>query len=91
VQAIYSYEAQGDDELGLKEGESIELTTGPAGGQRYGDGWWEGAYSFHSKGVGVKLSFLAIGVNSKGKRGIFPSNYVSHIVTPTSRELTLAR
>jgi len=42
VRTIYPYDAQGDDELSLKEGELIELTSGPTGGQHYGDGWWEG-------------------------------------------------
>jgi len=57
VRAIYSYDAQGEDELSFKEGEFIELTSGPTGGQYYGDGWWEG-------------------FTSKGRKGIFPSNYV---------------
>ncbi|KAJ3754491.1 hypothetical protein EV360DRAFT_96576 [Lentinula raphanica] len=42
VKAIYTYEAQGSDELGLKDGELIELSSGPSGGQYYGEGWWEG-------------------------------------------------
>lgn len=46
VRAIYSYKAQGPDELSLKEGERVELTSGPSGGQAYGDGWWEGASFF---------------------------------------------
>jgi hypothetical protein len=46
VRAIYSYGAQGDDELSFKEGELIELTSGPTGGQGYGDGWWEGTGIF---------------------------------------------
>ncbi|KAG6908313.1 hypothetical protein DXG01_005349 [Tephrocybe rancida] len=57
VRAVYAYEAQGQDELDLVEGQTIELTSGPSGGQNYGNGWWEG-------------------VNSAGRRGIFPSNYV---------------
>ncbi|KAJ3842787.1 hypothetical protein F5878DRAFT_606658 [Lentinula raphanica] len=57
VKAIYTYEAQGSDELGLKDGELIELSSGPSGGQYYGEGWWEG-------------------INSSGRKGIFPSNYV---------------
>lgn len=44
VRVIYSYEAQGKDELDLIEGETVELTRGPAGGQSYGDGWWEGVH-----------------------------------------------
>lgn len=39
---IYQYEAGGHDEIGLREGEVIELSSGPTGGQHYGDGWWEG-------------------------------------------------
>lgn len=46
VRAIYPYDAQGDDELSLKEGELIDLTSGPTGGMRYGDGWWEGVCVF---------------------------------------------
>jgi len=57
VRGIYDYSAQGSDELGISEGEMIELSGGPTGGQNYGDGWWEG-------------------INSNGKKGIFPSNYV---------------
>ncbi|KAG6878303.1 hypothetical protein C0993_009310 [Termitomyces sp. T159_Od127] len=43
VRAMYAYEAQGPDELGLIEGQTIELTTGSSGGQNYGSGWWEGS------------------------------------------------
>jgi len=46
VRAIYPYEAHGPDELSLKEGERVELTSGPSGGQAYGDGWWEGGSLF---------------------------------------------
>ena len=42
VRAIYDYQAQGPDELGLQEGQLIELTDGPSGGRNYADGWWEG-------------------------------------------------
>jgi len=42
VRGIYDYPAQGSDELGISEGEMIELSGGPNGGQNYGDGWWEG-------------------------------------------------
>ncbi|CAE6404304.1 unnamed protein product [Rhizoctonia solani] len=57
VKALYSYEAQGDDELSLKEGVTYELTPN---GESAGDGWWEG-------------------VDSGGKKGIFPSNYVERV------------
>ncbi|KAG8762430.1 hypothetical protein FRC11_009461 [Ceratobasidium sp. 423] len=57
VKALYSYEAQGDDELSLKEGITYELTPN---GESAGDGWWEG-------------------VDSSGKKGIFPSNYVERV------------
>lgn len=43
VQAIYSYLAQGPDELSLQEGDIIELLTG----QTAEDGWWEGNSYFH--------------------------------------------
>lgn len=39
VRAIYSYEPQ---ELELHEGEVLELSGGPTGGENYGNGWWEG-------------------------------------------------
>ena len=42
VRGIYEYRAQGDDELDLNVGEVIDLTSGPTGGQNYGEGWWEG-------------------------------------------------
>lgn len=42
MRGIYAYEARGADELGLDAGELVELTSGPNGGQNYGDGWWEG-------------------------------------------------
>ena len=38
VRAIYSYLAQGPDELSLQEGDIIELLSG----QTAEDGWWEG-------------------------------------------------
>lgn len=41
VRVLYSYESNGPDELSIAEGEEIELTTGPEGGQNYADGWWE--------------------------------------------------
>ncbi|KAJ7643977.1 hypothetical protein FB45DRAFT_284926 [Roridomyces roridus] len=51
VRGVYAYEAQGADELGLDEGELVELTSGPNGGQHYGDGWWEGINSTGQKGI----------------------------------------
>ncbi|KAF9499043.1 hypothetical protein BDN71DRAFT_1480868 [Pleurotus eryngii] len=51
VRAIYAYVAQGADEISIKEGEQIELTSGPAGGQFYGDGWWEGLDGQGRKGI----------------------------------------
>ncbi|KDQ62593.1 hypothetical protein JAAARDRAFT_30501 [Jaapia argillacea MUCL 33604] len=42
VRGVYEYGAQGSDELGVQVGALIELTAGPAGGQNYADGWWEG-------------------------------------------------
>ncbi|KAJ7288142.1 hypothetical protein C8J57DRAFT_1641335 [Mycena rebaudengoi] len=51
VRGVYAYEARGADELALDEGELIELTSGPNGGQHYGDGWWEGINSTGQKGI----------------------------------------
>ncbi|KIK57148.1 hypothetical protein GYMLUDRAFT_247116 [Collybiopsis luxurians FD-317 M1] len=51
VKALYAYQAQGPDELGLKEGELIELSSGSSGGQYYGEGWWEGISSKGQKGI----------------------------------------
>ena len=42
MRAIYHYEPQGPDELGLFEGEIVELTDEE---QDYGIGWWEGTNS----------------------------------------------
>ena len=42
VRGIYDYQAQGPDELSIQKGGSIELTSGPTGGEHYADGWWEG-------------------------------------------------
>lgn len=44
VRGLYDYRATGSDEIGVKEGRKIRLTTGPRGGQNYGDGWWEGRF-----------------------------------------------
>ncbi|KAJ7069661.1 hypothetical protein C8F01DRAFT_1113519 [Mycena amicta] len=51
VRAIYVYAARGTDEIGLSEGELVELTAGPQGGKNYGDGWWEGINSEGNKGI----------------------------------------
>ncbi|KAK0221763.1 hypothetical protein IW262DRAFT_1375858 [Armillaria fumosa] len=51
VRVIYQYEAGGHDEIGLRKGEVIELSSGPTGGQHYGDGWWEGFNSTGQKGI----------------------------------------
>jgi hypothetical protein len=80
VRAIYPYDAQGDDEISFKEGEVIELTSGPTGGQHYGDGWWEGAVPFLLFSSLLMCIYPIIGFTSKGKKGIFPSNYVRYLV-----------
>ncbi|KAJ7796189.1 hypothetical protein B0H14DRAFT_2916290 [Mycena olivaceomarginata] len=49
VRGIYAYTSCGPDELGLDVGELIELTSGPNGGQQYGDGWWQGKWQAASK------------------------------------------
>ncbi|CEL51769.1 Protein BZZ1 OS=Schizosaccharomyces pombe (strain 972 / ATCC 24843) GN=bzz1 PE=3 SV=1 [Rhizoctonia solani AG-1 IB] len=48
VKALYSYDAQGDDELSLKEGVTYELTPK---GEDAGDGWWEGVDASGKKGI----------------------------------------
>ena len=50
VRGIYDYQAQGSDELGISEGEIVELSGGPSGGQNYADGWWEGKLEFSYSG-----------------------------------------
>ena len=42
VRGLYSYKAQGPDEIDVEEGKLIRLTEGPNGGRNYADGWWEG-------------------------------------------------
>ncbi|KAJ7195463.1 hypothetical protein GGX14DRAFT_676626 [Mycena pura] len=51
VRAVYAYVAQGADEIRLDEGELVELTSGPNGGQHYGEGWWEGINSAGQTGI----------------------------------------
>lgn len=51
VRAIYPYESQGSDELGLQEGDILELSSGPKGGPNYGGGWWEGFNGKGQKGI----------------------------------------
>jgi len=46
VRAIYSYLAQGPDELSLREGDIIVLS-----GKTAEDGWWEGYDSQGQKGI----------------------------------------
>lgn len=43
MRGLYAYEAQGPDEIDVEDGGLIQLTEGPNGGRRYGEGWWEGA------------------------------------------------
>ncbi|KAF8192143.1 hypothetical protein BJ912DRAFT_963009 [Pholiota molesta] len=51
VRALYPYMAQGADELSLQPGETLELSSGPEGGEHYGDGWWEGFNVQGRKGI----------------------------------------
>jgi formin-binding protein 1 len=48
---VYSYDAQGDDELSLVAGERVELSSGENGGEFYGEGWWEGFNSHGKLGI----------------------------------------
>lgn len=75
MRGIYQYQPQGPDELPVQEGELLELTGGPSGGQNYADGWWEGeGMTYHG---GELCSWRdATGLDSAGRKGIFPSNYV---------------
>ena len=45
VRAIYPYQSQSTDELDLQEGDILELSSGPTGGENFGGGWWEGKKS----------------------------------------------
>ncbi|TDL17213.1 hypothetical protein BD410DRAFT_776337 [Rickenella mellea] len=51
VRGVYEYSAQGPDELDVREGELIELSSGPSGGKDYADGWWEGFDGNGKKGI----------------------------------------
>ena len=42
VRGLYTYQARGPDELSVSEGEMLELSSGPSGGKKYSDEWWEG-------------------------------------------------
>jgi len=57
VRGLHNYQATDQDEINVEVGSMIQLTSGPRGGQNYGDGWWEG-------------------IDKRGNKGIFPSNYV---------------
>ena len=78
------------DEIDVDDGGLIQLTEGPNGGRRYGEGWWEGTYlgfgaeapchycCCPSRCPGLMGLLIAIsGIDASGKQGIFPSNYVS--------------
>ena len=75
VRGLYDYKAQGSDELSITEGELVELSGGPRGGQNYADGWWEGTGHFTLYAIVCRN--MCPGINTKGRKGIFPSNYVS--------------
>lgn len=80
VRSVYAYEAQGADELSLQEGQMVELSAGPSGGQNYADGWWEGVCIVYLLVQGFLTAELCCvrreGFDARGKKGIFPSNYV---------------
>jgi len=48
VRGLYAYDAQGDDELSVVEGGTIELTPG---GEDYADGWYQGVDSRGTIGI----------------------------------------
>ncbi|KAH9985527.1 hypothetical protein BJV77DRAFT_1061951 [Russula vinacea] len=77
VRGVYEYHSQGPDELDVSEGNRIELTSGPSGGQNYGDGWWEGIDGLggtHLVGGDViwtlPLNLTGFGVSSAMRREI---------------------
>ncbi|KAI0662254.1 hypothetical protein C8Q70DRAFT_963999 [Cubamyces menziesii] len=51
VRGLYSYKAQGPDEIDVEGGKLIRLTEGPNGGRNYADGWWEGVDASGKKGI----------------------------------------
>lgn len=51
AQVLYDYQAQGPHELTIVEGEVLELSSGPCGGQNYAETWWEGHSSDRKKGI----------------------------------------
>ncbi|KAI1794856.1 hypothetical protein LXA43DRAFT_994584 [Ganoderma leucocontextum] len=51
VRGIYAYRAQGPDEIDVADGGLIQLTDGPNGGRRYGEGWWEGIDASGKQGI----------------------------------------
>jgi formin-binding protein 1 len=63
VVALYPYDAQGDDELGLHAGERYELTGGEHGGENYGEGWWEGINSHGQHGI-FPSNYVSIAENN---------------------------
>ena len=89
VRGLYDYHSQGPDELDVSEGARIELTSGSSGGRNYADGWWEG----EQQGELIVKIFLGdlifSGIDALGRKGIFPSNYVSaHFPLIKARRLT---
>ncbi|KAH7884954.1 hypothetical protein F5I97DRAFT_1937294 [Phlebopus sp. FC_14] len=51
VRVIYDYTAQTPEELSIVEGETIELSSGPHGGENFAEGWWEGHDKDGRKGI----------------------------------------
>jgi hypothetical protein len=87
---VYDYQSQGPDELDVSEGNRIELTSGPSGGQNYGDGWWEGQLQRTPASSRAILTSFS-GIDGLGRKGIFPSNYVSAHFFHRARWLTRCR
>jgi formin-binding protein 1 len=74
---LYDYQSQGPDELDVSEGARIELTSGPSGGRNYAEGWWEGELQrVPIPSYSILISIFS-GIDALGRKGIFPSNYVS--------------